>query len=538
MTQSMLLIWLFTIPALAALAEYAFGKKSPASAGKIAILGSTATFAVSIMMVLRLLDGTHLVALGRQLQADAFSGFVALIVSFVGWVSTVFAYPYLRHEVAEGKIAVDRLPFYFVWSSVFISTMTAVAVNNNIIMMYVLVEATTLASALLVSFYWKPESLEAGYKYLLLCSVGITIGLLGCVIIYASAVPLVGGANAMLISEIVTVANQFPPMVVLVAGVFIIIGFGSKAGLVPFHAWLPDAHSQSPSPVSALLSGVTIKVAIYAIARIATIFYPGHSALGVFGIVLGVITMLVGIIIAYQQKDLKRMLAYSSVSQMGYIILGLGIGSYLGFYGAVYHLLNHAINKAMLFLCSGALLYSFGTTDIRQLGTKKHSSLMAVCFFIGALGIGGMPPLNGFWSKFAIYIAAGQAHLWWPLGIALFTSLLTLAVLIRAGAQIFMQHGQAAGAHEQIMAAEPEMAMVGAAAAGGTSGFKIASGASFRASAPAASEVPAAHRCPAAMTLVIVLMTLLVIVTGLNLGPVNHLIDLSVRALLGQMGGG
>jgi len=539
-TQSMLLIWLFTIPALAAIAEYALGKKSPASAGKSAILGSTAAFAVSIMIVLRLWGGTHLVALGRQLQADAFSGFVALIVSFVGWVSTIFAYPYLRHEVAEGKIAVDRLPLYYVWSSVFISTMTAVTVNNNIIMMYVLVEATTLASALLVSFYWKPESLEAGYKYLLLCSVGITIGLLGCVIIYAAAVPLVGGANAMLISEIVTVANRFPPMVVLVAGVFIVIGFGSKAGFVPFHAWLPDAHSQSPSPVSALLSGVTIKVAIYAVARIATIFYPGHSALGVFGIVLGVVTMLVGIIVAYQQKDLKRMLAYSSVSQMGYIILGLGIGSYLGFYGAVYHLLNHAINKAMLFLCSGALLYSFGTTDIRQLGTKKHSSLMAICFFIGALGIGGMPPLNGFWSKFAIYVAAGQAHLWWPLGIALFTSLLTLAVLIRAGAQIFMQHGHAAEAHEHVAAAQPELAMVGAVAAGGTSGVKMAAGTSLSASAdtPAASEGHATNRCPAAMTLVIVVMTLLVILTGLNLGSVNHLIDLSVRALLGQMGGG
>lgn len=497
MTQSMLLIWLFAIPAMAALVEYGLGKKWPAGAGKAAVLGSTATFAVSLLMVFRLLDGAPLVALGNQLRADAFSGFVALIVSFVGWVTTVFAYPYMRHEAAEGKIAAERLPLYFVWSMVFISTMTAVTVNNNIIMMYVLVEATTLASALLVSFYWRPESLEAGYKYLLLCSVGITIGLLGCVIIYSAAVPLVGGANAMLISEIVKVAGRFPPMVILVAGVFIIIGFGSKAGFVPFHAWLPDAHSQSPSPVSALLSGVTIKVAIYAIARIVTIFYPGHSALGSFGIILGAITMLVGIVVAYQQTDLKRMLAYSSVSQMGYIILGLGIGSYLGFYGAVYHLLNHAINKAMLFLCSGVLLYLCGTTDMRQLGTKKHSRWMAVCFFIGALGIGGMPPLNGFWSKFAIYVAAGQAHFWWPLGIALFTSLLTLAVLIRAGAMIFLQPSHAAPVQE-----------------------------------------PVTRHCPAAMTAVIVLMTLLVLATGLNLGFVNHLIDLSVKALLGQMAGG
>ncbi len=528
MTESMLLIWLFLIPAIAALAEYALGRKYPASAGRIAILGSTAAFGVSVAMVCRLLGGDRLVAMGHQLHADAFAGFVALVVSFVGWATTIFAYPYLRHEVKEGKVAVERLPLYYVWSMVFLSTMTAVTVNNNIIMMYVLVEATTLASALLVTFYWKPESLEAGYKYLLLCSVGITIGLLGCVIIYASAVPLVGGANAMLITEIAKVAGKFPPMVVLVAGVLLIIGFGSKAGFVPFHAWLPDAHSQSPSPVSALLSGVTIKVAIYAIARIATLFYPGHSALGTFGIILGAVTMLAGIVIAYQQTDLKRMLAYSSVSQMGYIILGLSIGTYLGFYGAIYHLLNHAVNKAMLFLCSGILLYSFGTTDMQLLGAKKHRRLTAVCFFIGALGIGGMPPLNGFWSKFGIYVAAAQAHLWWAFGIALFTSLLTLAVLIRAGARMFLQDSHAVHAYE--LPFQPA-AIAAPTAAGAITAMQDA-----HASGGAGPE--RAHPCPVAMNAVIVAMTLLILATGLNLGFVNRLIDLSVKALLQQMAGG
>jgi hydrogenase-4 component F len=317
----MLLIGLFVIPAVAALAEYLLGRKFPFSAGRVSILASAATFAVSVALVLKLLDGAPLSALGRQLNADMFAGFVALAVSLVGWIATMFAYPYLRREAKNGKFAVARLPFYFSWSMVFISTMTAVTVNNNIILMYVLVEATTLASALLVSFYWKPESLEAGYKYLLLCSVGITMGLLGCVIIYATAVPLVGGANAMLITEIAAVAGGFPRMVVLVAGVLIMLGFGSKAGLVPFHAWLPDAYSQSPSPVSALLSGVTGKVALYAIARVATIFFPGHSALGTFAIVLGVIAMLTGILIAYQQTDLRRLLAYSRISQIGNTML-------------------------------------------------------------------------------------------------------------------------------------------------------------------------------------------------------------------------
>jgi hydrogenase-4 component F len=535
--ESTLLVWLFIVPAAAALAEYGFGRKFPSSAGNVAVLGATATFGLAAAMAWRLSGGARLTALGHQLYADPLSGFVALIISFVGWVTTVFAYPYLRRKVAEGAIAVERLPLYFVWSMVFVSTMTAATVNNNLIMMYVLVEATTLASALLVSYYWKPESLEAGYKYLLLCSVGITIGLLGCVVIYSAAVPLVGGHNAMLITEIATVAGQLPKMAVLMAGVMIIVGFGSKAGLVPFHAWLPDTYSQAPIPVTALLSGVASKVAIYAVARIVTIFYPGHSALGMFAIVLGLISMVVGIVIAYQQTDLRRMLAYSSISQIGYIFLGFGIGSYLGFYGAIYHLLNHAITKAMLFLSSGALMYSFGTSDMRQLGQRKHSRLMAVCFFIGALAIGGMPPLNGFWSKFAIYVAAGQAHLWWPLGISLFTSLLTLAVMIRAGAMIFLQARHALPAAEPALLAQPRVVMV---AAGAAAGMQVVPGPSFLAGAAAASQDPAPspRHCPAVMTLVIVLMTLLVIGTGLNLGFMNHLIDLSVKALLGQMAGG
>jgi hydrogenase-4 component F len=539
-TESNLLIWLFAAPALAALAEYLLEKISPSYAGIFAVLGSTATFGLAVSVVLRLLNGDPLIAFGHQLYADSLSGFVAVIVSFVGWVTTIFAYSYLRRRVAEGQLSMERLPLYFIWSMLFLSTMTAATVNNNLIMMYVLVEATTLSSALLVTYYWKPESLEAGYKYLLLCSVGITMGLLGCVIIYSAAVPLVGGANAMLITEIAKVARQLPPMAILMAGVLVIIGFGSKAGLVPFHAWLPDTYSQAPSPVTALLSGVASKVAIYAVARIVTIFYPGHSALGTFSIIIGAVSMLVGIFIAYQQTDLKRLLAYSSISQIGYIILGFGIGSYLGIYGAIFHLLNHAINKAMLFLCCGALLYSYGTTDMRQLGKMKKSRVMAICFFIGALSIGGLPPLNEFWSKFAIYVAAAQAHQWWALGVALFTSLLTLAVLIRAGAQMFLQRSHSETAHEHESIAQPAMAAVAAAGAGGLMRAAVAvlPGVKIQSGAPVASSEQVVKPCPALMTAVIVFMTILILASGMNFGFMSHLVDLSAKAMLRLMGGG
>ena len=322
-------------------------------------------------------------------------------------------------------------------------------------------------------------------------------------------------------------------------------------------ARLPDAHSQAPSPVSALLSGVTIKVAIYAIARLATIVFPGQSALGTFCVILGAVTMLVGIITAFYQTDLKRMLAYSSVSQMGYIILGLGLGSYLGFYGAIFHLFNHALDKAMLFLCAGALLYAGGTTDMRELGAKKHSPVLAVCFFIGAFGISGVPPLNAFWSKFAIFVAAAQAHAWWALGIALLTSLLTLAVLVRAGYIIFLQQNHDEQAHHEA-AVEAALAAVSAHAAsnfaamyGGGREELVTSEATV---ATATAEIGAegendfypspdegnhaSPACPASMMAVIVIMAALVIISGLNLSVLNRLLDLSARALLGQMAGG
>lgn len=534
MTESTLLIWLIGAPTLAAVLEFLLGRWFPKLTGKIGIAGAFVAFVVALLLLRQLVAVGCISALENQLRADVLSGIVAVVVTFVGLAATLFAYPYLRHEVESGKVRKQQLPIYYGLSLIFISTMVAVTVTNNIIMMYVLIEATTLASVLLVTFYKTPEALEAGYKYLLLCSVGIGLGLLGCVLLYAAAVPYLGGVRAMEISEIVHVAHRFPPLLTLVGGVLIIIGFGSKAGLVPFHAWLPDAHSQSPSPVSAMLSGITLKVALYAIVRITSIFYPTVSALGLFSVVIGAVTMLFGIIVTFHQTDLKRMLAYSSVSQVGYIIMGFGLGSYLGFYGAIYHIFNHALNKSMLFLCSGVLLSTCGSTSIAELGKKKHSALLAICFFIGALGVGGVPPLNGFWSKFAIYTAAAQAHLWWAFGIALATSLLTLAVLIRAGYTIFLQNNHSE-AQSEVSAALPVRTAVLAMAGGGEEPTAVG-----RESIPLPQTVgePAPTAVPFGMMAVISVMAILIFLTGLNFGWLPKVIDLAVRALLHQMAGG
>jgi formate hydrogenlyase subunit 3/multisubunit Na+/H+ antiporter MnhD subunit len=190
--------------------------------------------------------------------------------------------------------------------------------------------------------------------------------------------------------------------------------------------------------VSVLLSGVMIKMAAYALARTVSIFYPAWPQVTIFLVALGTLTMLLGIILALTQNDLKRLLAYSSVSQMGYVLAGIGLGTYLGCYGGLFHLLNHALYKSLLFMCVGAVMYATGARRISELGgLKSRMPITSACFFLGALALAGFPPLNGFWSKLTIYLALAQAGLWWAAVIAILTSVLTMVVMVRAGYRVF-----------------------------------------------------------------------------------------------------
>ncbi len=289
----------------------------------------------------------------------------------------------------------------------------------------------------------------------MLLTVGIAFALFGCVLLYASAAHAPGGAGmrAMLISDLPDLVPSIPRGIALLILTFFIVGFGTKAGLAPFHPWLPDAHAEAPSPVSALLSGVMIKMAIYALARTLSLFLPlgAFHPVALFVIVLAAFTMLLGGVMCLAQDDLKRLLAYSSVSQIGYIALGLGLVavgfgqsvSYLGGYGALFHLLNHALAKAGLFLAVGAIIYT--TAGRRRMGElgglARRMPVTAVVFFVAAFAISGMPPFNGFWSKLTLYFAAAKAHLWWALAAAILTSLLTLVAFIRAGYRVFWSDG-------------------------------------------------------------------------------------------------
>jgi proton-translocating NADH-quinone oxidoreductase chain N len=435
----------FAAPAGAGVLIYLFGRRSSILRGTLAMIGAIVSLAIGILMSLQTYRGAVLTTWGNELRVDALSAFMTVVIAGIGLVATGYSLKYMKLQALLERVGMEaterRLGWFYALFMIFIGTMLWGVVTNNIIMLYVSVEATTIASGLLVAFYWDKRGLEASYKYLMLLTVGITFALFGCVLLYsASSVHLVG-VNALLISNIKGVAGLFPRSIAIMAMAFLIVGFGTKAGIAPFHPWLPDAHAEAPTPVSALLSGVMLKMAAYALARTVTMFYPSFSPVTVFLVALGAFTMLLGIAMALVQDDLKRLLAYSSVSQMGYVIMGIGFGTYLGLYGALFHIINHAICKALLFMCVGAVIYASGSRQISQLGgLSRRMPITSACFFIGVLGISGMPPMNGFMSKITIFIAGAQAGYWWATIIAMFTGILTLVALSHAAWAVFWGH--------------------------------------------------------------------------------------------------
>ncbi|HVO12686.1 MAG TPA: proton-conducting transporter membrane subunit [Vicinamibacteria bacterium] len=445
----------FLVPLAAGTLAFLARRRGRLLAPALALLGSLTVAAIAVVMSLRVAAGEVLTSWGNELRVDGLSALLVAVIGGVGLLTSVYAVFYVRRPELLTRVGTDaerRLPAFYGLLLLFLGTMVWGCVTNNIIMLYVAVEATTLTSGLLVAFYWDRRALEAGYKYLMLLTIGITFALFGCVAVYAAAAATgqLGGREALLISEVAKVARLVPSGTALLAVAFLIAGFGTKAGIAPFHPWLPDAHAEAPTPVSALLSGVMIKMALYALARTVSVFYPGWSKIAVFVVALGVFSMLVGILMALAQDDLKRLLAYSSVSQIGYVLVGIGLGTYLGCYGGAFHLLNHALEKALLFLCVGAVIYATGGRRIAELGgLAARMPITGGCFVVGALGIAGFPLTGGFMSKLTIFLALGRAQMWWAVVLGLLATFMTAAVMLRAAYRVFWGSGGAVAAGVQ-----------------------------------------------------------------------------------------
>ncbi len=348
----------------------------------------------------------------KWVYLDALSGLLLVVVGLLTFTATLFSLSYMDEEVAEGRVRPGLLPRYYALLQLFAFTMLAVLTVENLGLMWVGVEATTLASTLLVAFYFNRPALEAAWKYVMVCNVGILFALLGTILLYYAQLSAGDGGAALSLAALAGASGRLDPFLVKLAFVFILIGYGTKAGLAPMHTWLPDAHSQAPSPVSGLLSGALLSCALYVLIRnlgvVTAVLGGGFAQAGL--LLFGLLSVAVAVPFMLVQHDIKRLLAYSSVEHVGIVSFGLGIGTPLALYGAAFHILNHAVAKSALFYLAGIISQRYGTKQVMRIrGLLAAMPATGAMFLTAVLAIVGTPPLNVFFSKFAIVAAAFAA---------------------------------------------------------------------------------------------------------------------------------
>ena len=349
-----------------------------------------------------------------RLALDGFSLLMLVTIALVGLCITLYSVNYMDHYGAKAN-------FYALFL-IMVAGMNGLVLATDLFQVYLFLEVAAVASYALVAFGLGYDELEASFKYLLLSVVASAFVLIGVVVLFG----LTGSLEFEAVGRGLRTLQAGLPAV-LCAALFV-AGFGLKAALIPFHAWLPDAHPSAPAPISAMLSGLLIKVSgVYALTRILFTVFGLSPLLSNILMGLGILSMVVAALLALGQKDMKRMLAYSSISQVGYIILGIGLGTPLGILGGLFHLFNHAVAKGLLFLTSGSVQMATGTRNLDEMGgLAKRMPLTAATNLVGSLSIAGVPPLGGFWSKLIIIMALVQAGRWPYAVVAVLASVLTL----------------------------------------------------------------------------------------------------------------
>jgi len=438
MDLSMGTIILMAIPAIASLLMLAFPSKITALwvYESIHILSVIAVCCLAVYLVLSVVTkGADIFALGNWFHLDALSAVFVCLIGVIGLLAGWYSITYIRHDIKEGHMTLGMVKQYYIFFNLFIFTMLVVALSNNIIMMWVAVEATTLATVFLVGAYNTRSSLMAAWKYIIVCTVGVAFGLYGTLIVYANAAAVMVDPHAAVFwTSVMPYATQFDAMLIQVAFVFVVIGFGTKAGLFPMHTWLPDAHSEAPSPISALLSGVLIKCAMLIVIRF---YILATEAVGsrfpqMIMLIIGILSVVVAAFSVFRQKDVKRMLAYSSVENIGIVALCLGFGGPLGIAAALIHIVVHGFSKALLFCLSGNILIKYGTRDLTKItGVLRAAPITAVLLFMGLFAVSGFPPFAMFISELLAVVAGVVSHNIWAVIILGLALTIVIAAFIR-----------------------------------------------------------------------------------------------------------
>jgi multicomponent Na+:H+ antiporter subunit D len=420
--------YFLVIPLACAFAIALFGRRPKDIGAVLAPAGGAILSILSISFMYRILKSKALIfnvgkwamPSGITMSLDSLSVFMLVTVNVVATLILIYSGEYVKKFT-------DRWKFYTLFM-LMLAGINGVLVTGDIFNLYVFLEIAAIAGYFLVAFGTGPQELEASFKYAVMGSVASIFILLGIALLYGHTSTF----NMMDMSAAIARSGMTSTLK-FVAALFL-MGFGLKAALVPFHAWLPYAHSSAPAPVSAMLSGVSIKVlGIYALTRIFFNVFGMTAGLSLALVILAVLSMVVGSILAFGQTDIKRLFAYSSISQIGYIALGLGVGTPLAIFGAFFHLFNHSIFKSLLFLNAGSIEHIAGTRDMNKIrGIMEKSPVVGNTTLIGALSICGMPPFGGFWSKLVIIIACIQANRPALAFTAAFVSILTLGYYFKA----------------------------------------------------------------------------------------------------------
>jgi len=337
---------------------------------------------------------------------DSFNIYLVALNSFVGFTTSIFSASYIRHELDEGHLTPINLRFYHALYQAMMTAMSLALLSNNLGLMWVGIEVATLSTVVMVGIYRTPQAIEAAWKYFILGSVGIALAFFGTILLYLTAQVVLGeGADALTFSIVVANSAQYDPALLSLAFVFLLAGYGTKVGLAPLHAWLPDAHAEGPTPISAVLSGLLLNVALYAVLRIKMIMAGNEGAIppGPVMMVMGLSSLIFAAIMLYRRRDIKRLFAYSSIEHMGIITFAFGMGGPLANFAGLLHMTMHSLTKSGIFFAVGHIAQAKGTQRLSGItGLSRTHPVLAWALAVGVIAIAGVPPFGVFTSEFLV----------------------------------------------------------------------------------------------------------------------------------------
>ena len=387
------------------------------SAAEINVGLSVVTFLAAVALTVRVIGEGNLIAGREQFFLDPFNVFLVALTAFVGLTTSIFSRPYMRVEIEHGRLNVRRLRLYHSMYQLFMAMMLVALTTNNLGLLWVAMEAATLSTVLLVTLYRTPASLEAGWKYFILCGVGIAQALFGTILLYFAAERVLGaeGVSALLWTHLSAVKGELEPTVLSLAFVFLLVGYGTKVGLAPLHNWLPDAHAEGPTPVSAVLSGLLLNVAIYAVVRCKVLVegslqssLPSNMLMA-----FGLLSVVLAAFFLWRQRDIKRLFAYSSIEHMGIVTFAFGMGGAVANFAALLHMTVHSLTKSAIFFTVGHAAQKAGSQRIEDIrGLLAMNPTIGWGLMLGSLAILGLPPFGVFASEFLILTTAMKEQPW------------------------------------------------------------------------------------------------------------------------------